>query len=119
MKKRRISHPDEEDPGAICALLGAMKLNVWVARKAIPSDWNKKKRKSRVWQGSHEEGKEEEGVNLVMYLFFHSLRREKGCNRYRFCLIGYWCCAAAPPSSSLLPCLMGPSWSLANYLVTV
>ena len=29
MKKRRISHPDEEDPGAICALLGAMKLNVW------------------------------------------------------------------------------------------
>ena len=29
MKKRRVSHPDEEDPGAICALLGAMKLNVW------------------------------------------------------------------------------------------
>jgi len=29
MKKHRISHPDEEDPGAICTLLGAMKLNVW------------------------------------------------------------------------------------------
>ena len=29
MKKRRVSHPDGEDPGAICALLGAMKLNVW------------------------------------------------------------------------------------------
>ncbi len=29
MKKRRISHPDEEDPGAICALLEAIKLNVW------------------------------------------------------------------------------------------
>jgi len=29
MKKHRVSHPDEEDPGAICALLGAMKLNVW------------------------------------------------------------------------------------------
>ena len=29
MKKRWILHPDEEDPGAICALLGAMKLNVW------------------------------------------------------------------------------------------
>ena len=27
--KHRVSHPDEEDPGAICALLGAMKLNVW------------------------------------------------------------------------------------------
>jgi len=26
---RQISHPDEEDPGAICALLRAMKLNVW------------------------------------------------------------------------------------------
>ncbi|CAM9375194.1 unnamed protein product [Heterosigma akashiwo] len=29
MKERRISHPDEEDPGAICALLRATKLNVW------------------------------------------------------------------------------------------
>ena len=29
MKKHWISHPDEEDPGAICALLRAMKLNVW------------------------------------------------------------------------------------------
>ena len=29
MKKRWISHPDKEDPGAICALLGVMKLNVW------------------------------------------------------------------------------------------
>ena len=29
IKKRQISHPDEEDPGAICVLLGAMKLNVW------------------------------------------------------------------------------------------
>ena len=30
MKKNRVSHPDEEDPGAICTLLGAMKLkNVW------------------------------------------------------------------------------------------
>ena len=29
MKKRWISHLDEEDPGAICTLLGAMKLNVW------------------------------------------------------------------------------------------
>ena len=33
MKKRRISHPDEEDPGAICALFGAMKLNVWGGEK--------------------------------------------------------------------------------------
>ena len=29
MKKRRVSHPDEEAPGAVCELLGAMKLNVW------------------------------------------------------------------------------------------
>mmetsp|Transcript_90092 Transcript_90092/g.205915 ORF Transcript_90092/g.205915 Transcript_90092/m.205915 type:complete len:111 (+) Transcript_90092:243-575(+) len=33
MKKRRISHPDEEDLGALCALLGAMKLNVWGGEK--------------------------------------------------------------------------------------
>jgi len=29
IKKWRISHPDKEVPGATCALLGAMKLNVW------------------------------------------------------------------------------------------
>mmetsp|Transcript_44166 Transcript_44166/g.64620 ORF Transcript_44166/g.64620 Transcript_44166/m.64620 type:complete len:82 (+) Transcript_44166:64-309(+) len=33
MKKHCISHPDEEDPGAICALLGAMKLNIWGGEK--------------------------------------------------------------------------------------
>jgi len=58
-----------------------------------------------VWQGSGEEGKEEEGANLVMYLCFpffshfflfcaggskdgrrrrRRRRREEGCNRYRF-----------------------------------
>ena len=46
-KRRRISHPDEEDPGTICALLGAMKVNVWGGEEHyIPSVWNKK-RKSR------------------------------------------------------------------------
>ena len=28
MKKHWISHPDKEDPGTICALLRAMKLNI-------------------------------------------------------------------------------------------
>ena len=29
MKKHRILHPDEEDPGAICKVLRAIKLNIW------------------------------------------------------------------------------------------
>ena len=37
MKKRWISHSDEEDPGAICALLRAMKLNVWGGEEGYSS----------------------------------------------------------------------------------
>ena len=47
MKKRRISsHPDEEDPGAICALLGAMKLNVWGGEESYSVSLEQEEEKS-------------------------------------------------------------------------
>ena len=45
MKKRRISHPDEEDPGAICALLEAIKLNVWGGKEDYSVSVEKKEEK--------------------------------------------------------------------------
>ena len=46
MKKRRVSHPDEEDPGAVCALLGAMKLNVWGGQESYSISLEQEKGKS-------------------------------------------------------------------------
>ena len=46
MKKHRISHPDEEDPGAICALLGAMKLNVWGGKESYSVSLEQEEEKS-------------------------------------------------------------------------
>ena len=69
----RTSHPDEEeDPGALCALLGAMKLNnvCWGGEEDY--SFSLEMRRGKVgWQGSgEEEGKEEKGANLVMCLCF-------------------------------------------------
>ena len=46
LKKRWISHPDEEDPGTICALLGAMKLNVWGSEEDCSVSLEKEEEKS-------------------------------------------------------------------------
>ena len=61
MKKRRISHPDEEDPGTICALLGAMKVNVWGGEEHYIFRQSGTRRGKVGRQGPGEEGKEEEG----------------------------------------------------------
>ena len=79
MKKHRILHPDEENLGAICALLGAMKLNVWGGEESYSVSLEQEEGNGKGWVKRARKRRVCESRDAFVF-----------SNLFLFCLLGYW-----------------------------
>ncbi len=132
-----VSHPDEEDPGAICALLAAMKLNVWGGKEDYSVSLEQEEEKSGGKGRAKRARKRRVRISWCIFVFpffffFYCFvllaagmeggeeGERRGVTVTVFCLIGYWCCCAAGPPSLPWWDLVGvwPTWWLCEEGMT-